>query len=217
MPFPSPRTLHPIVLPDGERHLSTVFLSAAIDHPRWTVGAYSYASSFDAPADWSSRLAPYLHPQSREHLSIGRFCQIADGVLFITASANHRRDGFSTFPFAIFDGMDPDRPSLPDGPFPDTEIGNDVWIGQGARVLPGTRIGSGVIIGAGAVIGGHIPDYTVVGGNPGKVLRSRFAPATVSRLLELSWWDWPIEHILRHEAAICGADLAALNVAAAEL
>jgi virginiamycin A acetyltransferase len=215
--FAAPDTAFPIRLPDGTAHPGTVFLAAVLDHPRLSVGAYSYASSFDPPADpagWAARLAPYLFEFSPERLVIGRFCQIADGALFITASANHRHDGFSTFPFAIFDdGPKQDRPSMPD-PGADTVIGHDVWIGQGARILPGARIGSGAIVGAGAVVGGEIPPYAIVAGNPGRVTRRRFDAATVDRLLELCWWDWPIDRIRAQEAAICGADLSALERAA---
>lgn len=211
--FPAPDTRHPLILPDGSLHTGTVFLKSVIDHPRIEVGDYSYASSFDPPGDWAARLAPYLHDVSAERLVIGKFCQIADGAQFITASANHRRDGFSTYPFAVFDGFGEDRASLP-GPGPDTVIGNDVWIGQGARILPGARLGDGVIVGTGAVVGGEIPAYHVVAGNPGRVLRPRFAPEVIDRLLALRWWDWPVERILAHEAAICGADLAALEAAA---
>lgn len=214
MPFPDPSRLHPVTLPDGQPHAGTVFLAPAIDHPRWKIGAYSYASAHVPPQDWAAYLAPYLYPSSPEKLVLGRFCQIADGVTFVTASANHRRDGFSTFPFAIFDGMDPARPSLPDGPFPDTVIGHDVWIGQGARILPGARIGSGTIIGTGTVVGGTIPPYSVVAGNPGRVLRRRFDDATTDRLLDIGWWDWPIDRILAHEGAICGGDIAQLKAAA---
>ena len=103
------------------------------------------------------------------------------------------------------------------GPGPDTIIGHDVWIGQGARILPGAHIGSGVIIGAGAVVGGRVPDYAVVVGNPGRVVRHRFAPDTIARLLQIAWWDWPIDHILKHEAAICGGDLPVLEAAAATI
>ena len=213
MPFPAPDTRHPIRLPDGSAHPGTVFLRAVIDHPRWQVGDYSYASAQVPPADWASHLAPYLFDFSPEKLVIGRFCQIADGVLFITASANHRHDGFSTYPFAVFHGAVAGAPSLP-GPGPDTVIGNDVWIGQGARILPGARLGDGVIVGAGAVVGGSVAPYTIVAGNPARLLRTRFDPETVGRLLALRWWDWPIDHILRHEAAICGGDLPTLERAA---
>lgn len=213
-PFPDASVRHPLVFPDGTAHAGTVFLKAAIEHPRIEAGDYSYASSFDPPADWAARLAPHLMPQSPERLVIGRFCQIADGVVFVTASANHRRDGFSTYPFAIFDGgFDDARPSLP-GPGPDTVVGNDVWIGRGATILPGAQIGDGAIVGAGAVVAGTVPPYAVVAGNPARTVRMRFDPATVARLQALAWWTWPIARILAHEAAICGGDLAALEQAA---
>lgn len=213
-PFAPSDSLYPIVLPDGKPHMGTVFLLAALDHPKIKVGRYSYASAFDPPEDWAARLAPYLFEFSPEQLQIGKFCQIADGVTFLTASANHRIDGFSTFPFAIFGGGPmQDRPSMP-GPGADTIIGNDVWIGQGARILPGAQLGDGVIVGAGAVVSGVVPPYAVVAGNPARVLRRRFDAATIDRLLDVCWWDWPIDRILRHEAAICGADIAALDAAA---
>jgi virginiamycin A acetyltransferase len=209
--FPSPHTAHPITLPDGSVHDGTVFLRAVLSHPRIEVGDYSYASAFDPPENWAARLAPYLFDQSPEMLVIGKFCQIADGVLFITASANHRHDGISSFPFAVFDGGFADgRPSLP-GPGPDTRIGNDVWIGQGARILPGACVGDGVIIGAGAVVAGRVPPYCIVAGNPAQVVRRRFDPDQITRLQALAWWDWPIDMILAHEAQICGGDVDALE------
>lgn len=211
--FASPDTLHPVRLPDGSAHLGTVFLKPAIETSRFEVGDYTYASAHVPPDDWAFHLAPYLYDFSPERLVIGRFCQIADGVRFITSSANHRHDGISTFPFFIFGG-DPgrERASIPE-PGADTLIGHDVWLGAGATVLPGARIGSGVIVGAGSVVRGHVPDYAVVAGNPAKVIRMRFGAETVARLLEIAWWHWPIEAILEHEAEICGADVDALAAA----
>lgn len=210
-PFASPDTLHPVRLPDGSPHLGTVFLRPAIRHPRWRIGDYSYASAHRPPEDWAAHLAPYLYEFSSENLVIGRFCQIADGVQFITASANHRHDGFTSYPFAIFGGGGMDgRASLP-APGADTVIGHDVWIGTGARILPGARIGTGSIVGAGAVVGGAIPPYSVVVGNPGRVSRGRFAAEVIDRLLALAWWDWPIERILSCEGALCSGDPALLD------
>lgn len=177
------------------------------------MGDYTYASAHEPPEDWAARLAPYLYPFSPERLILGRFCQIADGARFITSSANHRYDGISSFPFAIFARPAADRPSMP-GPGADTEVGHDVWIGAGATILPGARIGSGAIIGAGAVASGDVPPYAIVAGNPARVVRHRFDADTVARILALAWWDWPIAHILAHEAAICGGDVAALESAA---
>lgn len=212
--FPSPDTRNPVPLPDGSVHAGTVFLRAAIDHPRWEIGDYSYASAHHPPDDWAFHLAPYLYDFSPERLRIGRFCQFADGVTFITASANHRYDGLSSFPFAVFGGGPAaGRPSMPQ-PGPDTVIGNDVWIGQGARILPGARLSDGCIVGAGAVVSGEFPPYSIVTGNPGRVLRRRFAEDVIDRLLAIAWWDWPIDRILAHEGQICGADIDALQKAA---
>jgi virginiamycin A acetyltransferase len=211
--FPSPDTKHPLTLPDGSAHTGTVFLRSVVDHPRIEIGDYSYASAFEPPSDWAARLAPYLYDFSPERLKIGRFCQIADGVTFITSSANHRYDGFSSYPFAIFDGgPSAGRPSLP-GPETgrDTELGHDVWLGRGATVLPGTKIGNGVIVGAGAVVGGTVPSYSVVAGNPAGVIRRRFAQDVIEALERMAWWDWEIERILEAEAALCGGDIDALR------
>lgn len=54
-----------------------------------------------------------------------------------------------------------------------TVIGDDVWIGARAIILNGVRIGRGVIIAAGAVVTKDIPDYTIAGGVPAKVIKSR--------------------------------------------
>ena len=213
MTFPLPNTRNPVVLSDGNAHAGTVFLSAAVDHPRFEIGDYTYASAHKPPEDWASHLAPYLYDFSPEKLSIGKFCQLADGVTFITSSANHRYDGFSTFPFMIFTGAGPHAPSMPD-PGPDTVIGNDVWIGQGATILPGARVGNGVIVAAGSVVGGHIPDYAIVRGNPAQISRMRFDGDTIAALQEIAWWDWDIDRIVAQEAAIVGADLVKLRAAA---
>lgn len=52
-------------------------------------------------------------------------------------------------------------------------IGNDVWIGSRVTILPGVTIGNGAIIGASAVVTKDVPPYTVVCGNPAKVVKYR--------------------------------------------
>lgn len=213
MPFPTPETLYPVTLPDGTIHKGNVFLKAAIKHPNWDVGDYTYANDFDPPnepADWAGRLAPYLFPMAADRLIIGKFGQIAHDVRFITDGANHAREGFSTFPFAIHD---PDRfadyvGTLRKGR--DIQLGHDVWIGTGARILAGATIGNGVIIGAGAVVSGHVPDYAIVTGNRAEIYRMRFDAETIAQLNQVAWWDWEIDRILANEAAIVGRDIKAL-------
>lgn len=50
-------------------------------------------------------------------------------------------------------------------------IGDDVWIGGGAIICPGVTIGEGVTVGAGSVVTKNVPPYTIVGGNPAKILK----------------------------------------------
>ncbi|SDI68081.1 CatB-related O-acetyltransferase [Lutimaribacter saemankumensis] len=208
--LPDPDTLYPVILPDGTPHTGTVFLANAIDQPNISVGAYTYASSFtppDTPQGWAGLLAPYLFPTSEGRLEIGRFCQIAHGVRFVTASANHARHGPSTFPFEIFD-LQNAVPAQPDSR--DTVIGHDVWLGMDAIVLPGARIGNGVIVGAGAVVGGTIPAYSIVAGNPAQVVRRRFTEEEIAKLEALAWWDWPTDHVARHIDVIQHGDVPSL-------
>ncbi len=215
--FPSPDTLYPVKLASARDHSGTVFLASATkDHPRLDVGDFTYASAHQPPDDWAFHLAPYLYPFSPEMLRIGKFCQIADGVTFITSSANHRFDGFSSFPFGIFDGGLLNTPAMPD-PGPDTTVGHDVWLGQGATVMPGASIGNGVIVAARAVVAGKVPDYAIVGGNPARVIRMRFDDTTIAALNTIAWWDWPIADIRAHEAAIVGGDLIALRAVADQI
>lgn len=69
-------------------------------------------------------------------------------------------------------------------------LGHDVWIGHGAIVLAGLSIGTGAAIGAGSVVTKDVPPFAIVVGNPGRVLRMRFAERVVERLLRIAWWDW---------------------------
>ncbi len=50
-------------------------------------------------------------------------------------------------------------------------IGNDVWIGGNCTILPGVTIGNNVVIAAGAVVTKDVPDNSVVGGVPAKVIK----------------------------------------------
>lgn len=52
-------------------------------------------------------------------------------------------------------------------------IGKDCWIGSGVIILDGVNIGDGCVIAAGAVVTKDVPDYSIVGGIPAKVIRYR--------------------------------------------
>lgn len=211
MPFPPPTTTHPVTLPDGTVFGGTVYLNAVLDHPNLSIGDYTYYSDDEMPdVDlMRRRLFPYLYGAQR--IEIGKFCSLSMGVSFVTDSANHRYDGISAYPFAIFDGMSPDRASMP-GRAPRTMVvGNDCWLGRNAMLTPGARLGDGVIVGAGAVVTGEVPDFAIVAGNPARVVWMRFSDRDIARIKAVAWWDWPIDRILAAEAEICGGDIDALE------
>lgn len=210
MTLPDPRTRNPLVFPGGIHDPATVFLSEVIDHPNIDIGDWTYYNDRNLPDDYADKLAPYLFRGAPERLSIGKFCQIAQGVQFITATANHPMAGVSTFPFAVFDQnrLSSYRSSLPRGR--DTIVGHDCWIGREAMLMPGAELGNGVIVAAKAVVRGKIPDFSVVSGNPVQIARMRFEPSKISRLLEIGWWDWSASKIAKNLHLIENADIEAL-------
>jgi virginiamycin A acetyltransferase len=204
----NPNEKNPVKLPDGNAWPHTIFLKNLISHPNIQIGDYTYFNDFRLPVDDVRQLLmPYMHQAAPEKLIIGKFVQIAHGVQFITSSANHQMDGFSTYPFAVFG--EPWISSY-EAKWPnkgDTTVGNDVWIGHDALIMPAVIIGDGAIIASRSVVTKDIPSYAIVAGNPAKVIRKRFDEEIISSLLEIKWWDWPIEIITANIAAIVGADI----------
>ncbi|WP_428642729.1 CatB-related O-acetyltransferase [Roseibium sp.] len=211
---PSPDTLHPF---NGEPH--TVFLKNVITRPTIEVGEFTYYNDLEDAAGFENRNVRYHFDFLGDRLKIGRFCALAQGTTFIMSGANHAMTGFSTYPFNIFcdawrETFDP--ATIFDHLKGDTIVEHDVWFGTNATVMPGVTICSGAIIGANAVVASDVPPFAVVVGNPGRIIRLRFDESTIERLLDIAWWNWPLERITRHLAAIRGADIEALEAAATE-
>lgn len=81
-------------------------------------------------------------------------------------------------------------------------------------MLPGVRIGHGAIIGSGSVVTKDVPDYGIVGGNPARLLRTRYSGPDIARLLAVAWWDWPAEHITEHVRTLMSGSIDELEAAA---
>lgn len=191
------------------------FLKPLVSDPNVVVGDYTYYDDPEGPEHFVSRCVLYHYPFVGDKLLIGKFCALARGVRFVMNGANHRVAGFSTYPFYIFGtGWENATPQPGDLPFKgDTVIGHDVWLGYDSVVMPGVKIGHGSIIAACSVVTKDVPPYAVVGGNPAQIIRHRFPQDVVSRLLRISWWDWPVEKITRNLNAIVGADIVTLESA----
>ncbi len=183
---PNPNTMYPV--PNFE---TVTYVKPTITSKNIIVGDFTYFSDVDFEKHVTHHYDFY-----DDKLIIGKFCQIAAGVEFIMNGANHQMNAASTFPFYIFEGWDQSVPPIEKMPLKgDTIIGNDVWIGQNTTILPGVNIGDGVIIGANSVVGSDIEPYSVVVGNPARLIRKRFDDELISLLLKVTWWNLPVDQI----------------------
>ena len=183
---PDPNVIHPI-----KGYKKEIYVKPTIKNPNILVGDFTYI----ADSDFESHVT-HFYPWSRDKLIIGKFCQIAAGVEFVMNDANHQMNAVSTFPFYTLEGWAMEQPASSDMPFKgDTVIGSDVWIGQNAVILPGVQIGDGAIVGANSVVGSNIDPYTIVVGNPARLLRKRFDDELIELMLRFKWWDRCIDEI----------------------
>ena len=110
--------------------------------------------------------------------------------------ANHQMNASTTYPFYIFGTWEQHAPAQSDLPLKgDAVIGNDVWIGQNVTILPGVLIGDGAIIGANSVVASDVAPYTIVAGNPAKLISKRFDDELTALLLKFKWLDKSIDEI----------------------
>lgn len=211
MTGPDPLSVHP-----ADAHPRIVFLKSVVSNPLIEIGDFTYYDDPDGAEAFEAKCVRHHYPFIGDRLVIGRFCALATGVAFVMNGANHAMTGFSTYPFNIFGkGWEQgfDFATISAGFKGDTIVGNDVWIGGEAMVLPGVSIGDGAIVATRSVVSADVPAYSIVAGNPARIVRRRFDEATVDKLLEIRWWDWPVDKITRNLSAIRGADLSMLDSA----
>jgi acetyltransferase-like isoleucine patch superfamily enzyme len=142
------------------------------------LGEYSYVSSgsfvVNTEIDKFTSIGPSCFIGLWEHntdVSTHSFYLYETSGFFVKGYENYKRDHIKTF------------------------IGSDVWIGANVSLKKGIHIGHGAIIGSSAVITKDVAPYSIVVGNPGKILKYRFSEEDIKLLLNSSWWDFSREEL----------------------
>lgn len=116
-------------------------------------------------------------------LKIGNFVSIATDVKFLLRG-EHALNTISTFPIRVKVLCEGEDESFAKG---DIVVDDDVWIGQNALVLSGVHIGQGAVIAAGSVVTKDVEPYTIVAGNPARVIKKRFSDEIINELLKIDF------------------------------
>ncbi len=128
------------------------------------------------------------------HILVGSYSSIAAGNIFLIAQ-NHYYRAVTTYPFYIALKKFKDRKPSAFKERRQVIIGNDVWMGINVTVFGGIRIGDGAVVAANATVTKDVPPYSIVAGLPARVIKYRFEPEIIRKLLAIKWWDWDQEKI----------------------
>jgi maltose O-acetyltransferase len=120
----------------------------------------SFGKGFDLEIGDNSGLGRYCHVPS--NIKIGKDVMMAPNVFVF--HLNHSFEDTS-IPMRL-QGVTQKEPVV---------IEDDVWIGRGVFIMPGKRIAKGSIVAAGTVVTKNFPEYSIIGGNPSQLIKSRLA------------------------------------------
>lgn len=139
-------------------------------------------------------------------LTVGKFSELSETAI-VMLGGEHDPNHVTVYPLRInyqLPGAAQDGVPLRTG---DTHIGSDVWVSQRSYIRSGVTIGDGAVVAACAVVTKDVPPYAIVGGNPARVIRYRHNEAQCEALLEIRWWDWPLDEVKRAVPLLASSDV----------
>ena len=182
LPLVGKRLYRRDVAAEGGQRTSALARRRAWEKYGVKVGMHTYGGCFDPTFNVGGA-----------SVTVGRYCSIAQRVSYFGASHPIERAVMSPYFYnRAFAGLD-----VEDVPRASLEIGNDVWVGNGALIMRGcSRIGNGAVIGGGSIVTHDVEPYSIVAGNPTRVLRMRFDGETCAALDKSRWWELEPEELM---------------------
>jgi acetyltransferase-like isoleucine patch superfamily enzyme len=155
----------------NQTHVSSIFPVEVV-----SVGKYSYGM-----------LNIYSYNPAVEKLIIGNFVSIGPNVHFLLGGL-HQMDTISTYPWTLlFNPSSKNADAQTKGPI---IVEDEVWIGMNAVILSGVTIGKGAVVAACAVVTRDVPPYSIVGGNPARIIKYRFDEDVRCELMKVNLLDY---------------------------
>jgi virginiamycin A acetyltransferase len=151
------------------------------------IGSFSFSSSGFDPAQkvgrycsisWNVQIMADNHPL--DFVSTSQFAYDQHSPMYKTSLIDF---GIEAFNYKLKTMSRPGREDLP-------LVEHDVWIGQNTLIGRGLSLGTGSVVAAGSVVTKPVEPYWIVGGNPARKIRRRFADELCERMLAAEWWRY---------------------------
>ncbi|MBQ9277262.1 MAG: DUF1792 domain-containing protein [Lachnospiraceae bacterium] len=133
------------------------------------------------------------------NIQVGRYSAIAHDVTFII-DMNH---DYRKPALGRITGVEYRRPEFTKRKG-QIIIMNDCWVGEKTIINSGVTIHNGAVVAAGAVVSKDVPAYSIVAGNPAKVIGYRFDEKTINMLKQIKWWNWSYDKVLERSEDLYG-------------